>query len=146
LSLLGGVLAFIAGAIMAVQGSINSGLGKLIGVLRATFVVHLAGTLFALVLVVLPFLKEKRGAAYTDIPWYLYMGGVLGVAIVYLVAVSIPRLGVAVATTLIIVGQVGTALAIDQLGLFGLQRVPFSWFKGVGLLLLAAGAGLLLKK
>lgn len=131
---------------MAVQGSINSGLGKLIGVLRATLVVHLTGTILALLLVLLPFLREKRGTSYTEIPWYLYMGGVLGVAIVYLVAVSIPKLGVAVATTLIIVGQVGTALAIDEMGLFGLQRVPFTWVKGAGLILLAIGAGLLLKK
>ncbi len=56
----------------------------------------------------------------------------------------IPRLGVASATTAIIVGQVLTALCIDHLGCFGLDKVPFTWTKLLGLALLAAGAWLLL--
>jgi transporter family-2 protein len=131
---------------MAVQGSINSGLGKQVGVLLATLIVHAVGTGFALLQYCLPFLRGQRGGSPGNVPWYLYVGGVLGVGIVYLVAISIARLGVAVTTTLIIVGQVGTALLIDELGLFGLQRTPFTWLKGAGLLLLAAGAGLLLRK
>lgn len=146
LSLLGAVLAAIAGALMAVQGSLNSGLGKLIGVMRATFFVHLIGALVTIVLLFLPFLRESQQRAFRDVPWHLYLGGVISVGIIYLVAVSISRLGVAVATTLIIVGQVGTALLIDEVGAFGLQRVPFTWLKAVGLVLLAAGAGMLLKK
>ncbi len=131
---------------MAVQGSVNSGLGKQVGVLMATLIVHALGTAFALLLLCLPFLRERKSGSLGSVPWYLYVGGVLGVGIVYLVAVSIARLGVAVTTTLIIVGQVGTALLIDELGLFGIQRTPFTWLKGAGLLLLAAGAGLLLRK
>lgn len=131
---------------MAVQGSVNSGLGKQVGVLMATLIVHALGTAFALLLLCLPFLRENKSGSLGSVPWYLYVGGVLGVGIVYLVAVSIARLGVAVTTTLIIVGQVGTALLIDELGLFGIQRTPFTWLKGAGLLLLAAGAGLLLRK
>ena len=146
LSLLSAILAAIAGALMAVQGSLNSSLGKLIGVMRATFFVHVIGALVAAILLVLPFLREPQQRALRDIPWYLYLGGVIGVGIIYLVVVSISRLGVAVATTLIILGQVGTALIIDEAGAFGLQRVPFTWLKGLGLVLLAAGAGLLLKK
>ena len=65
-------------------------------------------------------------------------------AIIALVATSIPRLGVAVATTAIIVAQVSTALLIDHLGLFGLQAVPFTWLKLVGMVLLAGGALLML--
>ncbi|MBT9133541.1 MAG: hypothetical protein DDT38_00264 [Firmicutes bacterium] len=101
---------------------------------------------FALLLLLVPFLRENKGGSLGRVPWYLYLGGVLGVGIVYLVAISIARLGVAVTTTLIIVGQVGTALLIDELGLFGINRTPFTWLKGAGLLLLAAGAGLLLRK
>lgn len=146
MSLLSAVLAAIAGALMAIQGSLNASLGKLIGVLRATLFVHIIGTAVAALLLVLPFLREPQQRALKDVPWYLYLGGVIGVGIIYLVAVSIPRLGVAVATTIIIIGQVGTALAIDAMGGFGLQHVPFTWLKGLGLVLLAAGAGMLLKK
>lgn len=146
MSLLSAVLAAIAGALMAIQGSLNASLGKLIGVLRATLFVHLIGTIVVVILLVLPFLREPQQRTLRDVPWYLYLGGVIGVGIIYLVAVSIPRLGVAAATTLIIVGQVGTALAIDEMGAFGLQSAPFTWLKGLGLVLLAAGACMLLKK
>lgn len=146
LSLLGALLAALAGALMAVQGTLNSSLGKLVGVLKATFIVHVTGTVLALALLLLPFLRETQAKGLRDVPWYLYLGGAVGVGIIYLVAISISRLGVAVATTLIIVGQVGTALLIDETGMLGLERMPFTWLKGLGLVMLAAGAGLLLKK
>ena len=67
-------------------------------------------------------------------------------AIIALVAYSIPQLGVAIATTAIIVAQVSTALLIDHLGLFGLQAIPFTWQKLAGMLFLATGALLMLYK
>ncbi|PHJ38519.1 hypothetical protein P378_09360 [Desulforamulus profundi] len=73
-------------------------------------------------------------------------GGVLSVLIVYMVARSIPAVGVAPATTAIIVGQVLTAAAIDHLGLLGVARIPFSWYHMAGTFLMAGGAFLLLKK
>ena len=79
-----------------------------------------------------------------QVPWYLLLGGVIGVLIVWGVVSSIPRLGVAVATTSIIVGQTLTAVIIDHFGLFGLNPAPFTWLKGLGLVLLAIGARLLL--
>ena len=72
------------------------------------------------------------------------IGGLLGVLIVWGVVSSIPKLGVAVATTSIIVGQTLTALIMNHFGLFGLNPAPFTWLKGLGLVLLAIGAGLLL--
>ncbi len=138
------VIAFIAGSVMAVQGSMNSALSKIIGLLEATFVVHVVGTLVTLILLFGFRLGEGSFGQMLRGPWYLYLGGLLGVLIVYAVVASIPRLGVAVATTVIIVGQVATALLIDHFGLFGLKEVPFTWWKVLGLILLAAGAGIML--
>ena len=68
-------------------------------------------------------------ALYHKAPWYLYLGGIIGVLITYGVVTSIPKLGAASATTAIIVGQVLTALIIDQLGLLGLKEISFTWMK-----------------
>ncbi|MFW5986030.1 MAG: DMT family transporter [Halanaerobiales bacterium] len=127
---------------MATQGSINSVLGKKIGILEASFIVHITA---AIILVILLF-NVSRGnlKAWRQAPWYLYLGGFLGVIITYTVIVSIPKLGVAVATTAIIAAQVSTAALIDHFGIFGLEEVPFSWVKLVGIVLLAAGVRLLL--
>ena len=137
------VLAGLAGAAMALQGSINSVLGKVIGPKQATLVVHAVGAVSAGLLLLLPVGGGNLGRL-PQAPWYTYLGGLLGVLIVYAVVASIPRLGVATATTAIIVGQVGLAAIIDHCGFFGLQKVPFTWVKLGGLALRAAGARLLL--
>ncbi len=138
-------IALVAGITMALQGSLNSSLTKKIGLWEATFIVHLIATL---VLILIVFVFRMGKGSFQDlfkIPWYLYLGGLLGVIITATVVLSIPKLGVAVATTAIIVGQVGTACLIDHLGLFGLEQIHFSWLKAIGIVLLAAGAGFMLK-
>ncbi len=66
--------------------------------------------------------------------------------IIFGVTVSISRTGVATATTAIITGQLITALIVDQCGLFGLDKIPFTLGKGLGLALLAAGGYLMLSR
>lgn len=139
------LLALVSGVLMAVQGSLNTALSKVVGLWEATFVVHATGTL--VLLIVLFLLKIGRGdlGGLPQAPWYSYLGGLVGVFIIYLVAASIPAVGVANATTAIIVGQVLTAVIIDHFGGFGLERIPCGWNQVAGLALLAVGARLLLK-
>lgn len=138
------LVALVSGVAMAIQGSINTRLGRVVGQWEAVFVVHVIG------LVSVSFLLFALKMGQGDLgrimkgPWYTPLGGIIGVLIVWGVMASIPKLGAAVATTSIIVGQVLTALVIDHFGLFGLRAMPFTWLKGLGLLLLAAGAKLLL--
>jgi len=80
----------------------------------------------------------------TNIPWYLYIGGILAVVITYGVMLSIPELGVAVATTSIVTVQVLTAAVIDHFGIFGVEKIPFNWIKLAGIVFLAIGVRLLL--
>ena len=133
------IIAAIAGMAMALQGSFNAILGKIIGTLETTLVVHLIG--IAVVIIALFLFKLGTGnlALIKNAPWYTFLGGVLGVLIIFGVAVSIPRTGVANPPTAIITGQLLTALIIDQYGLFGLDKVPFTFWKGLGLACLAAG-------
>ena len=140
------LVALFAGLTMAVQGVWNSVLGRAVGLLEATFIVHVVGIVTVLLGLYVFRLGEGDLSKITQAPLYTLLGGVLGVLIVYGVIFSIPKLGVAIATTGIIVGQVSTALLIDHFGLFGMERIPFSWFKGAGIVLLAAGAKLMLMR
>ena len=138
------LIALISGIAMAMQGALNSSLSKKVGLWEATFIVHLIATLI-LVLIIFIFRQGKGDFGQIgQVPWYIYLGGLLGVVITYTVVISIPRLGAAVATTAIIVGQVSAACLIDHLGLFGLKQIDFVWSKAVGILLLAAGARFML--
>ncbi|NPV44046.1 MAG: DMT family transporter [Firmicutes bacterium] len=138
------IAALLAGVAMAVQGSINSALGKVIGLWEATFLVHLSAAIILLLILFVFHMGKGDLALCYKAPWYLYLGGLIGVLITFGVVISIPKLGVAVATTAIIVGQVLTALIIDHFGLFGLKEISFTWIKFLGLVLLALGAKLLL--
>ncbi|MDN5326346.1 MAG: bacterial/archaeal transporter family-2 protein [Moorella sp. (in: firmicutes)] len=137
------LIALVSGIAMAFQGSLNSALAKITGLLQATLIVHLTATLAVGILLFFPLSDGHLGRIW-QCPWYLWLGGLIGVAITYGVVASIPRVGVALATTAIIVGQVTTALIIDHFGLFGLDKIPFTWWKAAGLVLLATGARLIL--
>jgi len=140
------LIAAGAGVTMALQGSLNAALGKVIGLLETTFVVHVLGLVVAGVLLFVCSLGSGGLAHYSQAPWYTYLGGALGVLIIYSVAQSIPKVGVAPATVAIILGQVFTASLIDHFGLFGLDKIPFNWCRAAGALALAFGAWLMLKK
>lgn len=139
------LLAMISGILMAVQGSLNAALSKSTGLWEATFVVHVIGTAALILIIFLLHAGRCDWRSLSQAPWYSYLGGIAGIFIIYLVASSIPRVGVSNATTAIIIGQVLTAVIIDHMGAFGLDRVPFGWNQLAGMALLAAGAKLLLK-
>ncbi len=137
------LVAMVAGSAMAFQGSLNAVLGKTIGILEATLVVHLVGLAALGVLFAFQLGRGNLGQL-SEAPWYTFLGGVLGVVIIFAVAASIPRAGVANATTAIIVAQLTSAMIIDHFGWFGLELIPFNWYKLAGLLSLALGSYLVL--
>jgi transporter family-2 protein len=138
------LLAALSGALMAIQGTFNSLLGKIIGLLESTFVVHLIGTFTAGALLLA--LGNGNLAKAGQAPWFAWLGGPIGVAIIFGVAFSIPKLGVGVTTTAIIAAQLFTAYAIDHFGWFGMAKLPFTFLKLGGIVLIIIGAKLLLDK
>ena len=140
------IIAAGAGVLMAIQGSLNSALSKVIGVLEGTFILHAVGLLIVVIMLFVLGLGKGDLNAVDKAPWYLYLGGVINVAIIYGVMLSIAKTGAGVATTAIITGQLAMSLVIDQFGLFGLDKVPMSWGRGIGLVLMAIAAKLLLGK
>lgn len=144
LALLPLFLALLAGITMALQGSLNTVLSKVSGLLEATFIVHLVGTVTITVVLFLCGPGVGGLGKIGQAPWYALLGGVLSALIIYAVVASISKLGVATATTAIIAGQVSAAVIIDHFGMFGLKQIPCTWWKIAGIVLLAAGARLML--
>lgn len=136
------LLAALAGALMAIQGTLNSVTGKIIGLWEGTFSVHLLGTVTAGILLL--FLGDGNFSKAGEVPWYAWLGGPIGVAIIFGVTASIPKLGVGIATTAIIGAQLLTAYCIDHFGLFGIANIPFNLVKLGGILLIMVGAKILL--
>ncbi|MGE5371225.1 MAG: DMT family transporter [Solirubrobacterales bacterium] len=138
-------IAMLAGTTMAVQGTMNAALGKNVGIWGSTLMVHAVGLLTVIAVMVflgegLPEMKRWMAA-----PWYVYLGGLLNVLIIYGVVRAMPVIGVGNATTGIVFAQIMTAVLIDKFGLMGVERFPFRWLDLAGILLLAAGTRILLK-
>ena len=147
---MGGKLLFlltagIAGTTMALQGTLNAALGKVIGQWESTFVVHLVGTIVVTLLLFGLGLGSGNWNLIGQAPWYSYLGGLLNVLIIFGVIFSIPRVGVGNATTMIVVFQTLTAVIIDNFGVFGMEKIPCRWWDLLGIAFLGIGAKLLLR-
>ena len=139
-------LAVSAGLAGSVQIALMSRLGERIGVFQALgFSTLLTAVLaFAMLLVV-----RRTAAGYERAlhqPWWMLMGGVMGLLIVFTVTYAGPRIGVAATVGILIAGQLAAGAAIDKWGLFGSEKIPLHWPRVLGILLLGVGAALSLKK
>ena len=84
-------------------------------------------------------------AAFHEPAW-LWIGGLLSVYIVLAITVGPPRIGVAATIGIVIAGNLVMAALIDRYGLFGQDVIPIDRWRLLGLVLVAAGAALLLSR
>jgi bacterial/archaeal transporter family-2 protein len=138
------VLTAVAGGLIALQAPINAGLGKATGNLPAALVSFLIGTAALAAIVVLSGKAGGLGNTF-DVSWYYLLGGFLGAIYVFnaLVAVSVIGAGGVAAAT--IFAQLTASVLIDRLGLFGLDEVPFTPERVLGVVLLLVGTILVVR-
>ena len=77
---------------------------------------------------------------------WLWLGGLFGAVIVLAIAYAPPRIGTFATVALLIAGQLAAGALIDAFGWFGSPRIPVTATRAAGLLLVAAGAALTLKR
>ncbi|HUX50646.1 MAG TPA: DMT family transporter [Spirochaetia bacterium] len=139
------ILAVITGSIISLQNVINASLGRYVGELGAVFIVATIGVLIILAAIII----RPGSADFHALPgadrWYLYLGGVFGIIIVTLPVFLVPRIGATSTITGIVIGQLVMALAADQFGLFGTPRIEVSVSGVIGVILLGAGAFLVVR-
>jgi len=135
-----------AGLAGSVQVAMMSRLGERIGVLEAlAFSTALTAGLALVILVLAHHSVAGFGRAVNQ-PWWMLLGGVMGLLIVFTVTYAGPRIGVAATVGILIAGQLAMGAAIDRWGLFGSERIALHWPRLLGLALLAVGAALSLRK
>jgi transporter family-2 protein len=139
-------LSLVAGVAGSVQVAVSGAFGRRIGVLEATAF----GAVFAALIVCSLVLVARQGlggvaAGFREPPW-LWLNGVMGAIVVTSITFTAPRIGTFATIGLLIAGQLAMGVVIDYLGLFGLDRIPLNWARISGLVLLAGGALLVLKR
>ena len=116
-----------------------------IGVLEATAYGSVLATIIVVTLVVAAGRIGGVAGGFRQPPW-LWLGGVMGAIVVTSITFAAPRIGTFATIGLLIAGQLAMGVLIDAAGLFGLERIPLSAARVTGLLLLAGGALLVLKR
>lgn len=141
------ILPVLAGVAMTVQSGINAQLRAAIShPILAAFISFVGGTL--VLALMLLFSKQAFPAlsAYSDISWYKFTGGVLGVFVVMVVLLSVQEIGAANMFVLIIAGQLFTAVLMDHFGVLGMKHSPITLQKMIGIVCLIVGAYLVNRK
>ena len=70
---------------------------------------------------------------------YYLFNGVLGAGIVFFVIKGMSKLGPSYAIMLILIAQLTIAYLIELLGMFGTEKIGFSWSKIIGVAIMLVG-------
>ena len=137
------LLTFLAGAGLVVQVGMNAAVGQafgrpLLGAL-VNFVVGLAALMLVALATRAPLPNRDALAA---VPWWAWLGGMMGALYVTTATTAGPRLGALLLLALGVAGQMVASLVVDHYGLLGFPQQPVTAAKIVGVLMLCAGIAL----
>lgn len=135
------------GIAMTFQTAINTQLREYLhSPLQAALLSFLVGTLLLAILVIVQAEQRPTLSSLAVIPWYLWLGGCLGV---YAISMSIytgPKLGFLTLSGLIIFGQIAMSMIVDQFGLLGTDKTPVNWQRLLGGVVIFIGVLLTLQR
>ena len=134
---MGYIFASIAGALMSIQGVMNTGLSKKIGLYESN--VFVQSTALVVSVILLFFLKSGNWANIKDVNKLYLLGGIIGPVITITVMLSIKQLSPALAVSTILISQLLVAAIIDAFGIMDSQKVAFGWNKYVALAMMIGG-------
>jgi transporter family-2 protein len=136
--------ASIVGIAVAIEPTINSGLGKLITPRLATLHSFMIGTLLMIIINLISGGFKAYGGIFKAPP-YLWIGGIIGTVVVYVGAKVTTILGVATTLTIMVSVQLLTSMVIDHYGLFGVEKVPMDLSRVAGIALMVIAVKLIVK-
>ena len=135
--------AALGGAVLPLQALINARLGSIMnGPVWAATISFAVGTtgLFAYLLVLRsPF---PTLAQAVTVPAWAWVGGLLGAFYVVAATTTVPSLGAAAMTSLVILGQMAASLLFDHFGVLTTSH-PITLARAIGVAMLFGGAMLI---
>jgi len=140
-------LAMGIGIAMTFQTAINSQLREyLYSPLQAALFSFLIGTIVLALLVFFQPENKPELAVFFQIPWYLWLGGCLGVYAISISIYAAPKLSFLTLSGLIIFGQIIMSMIVDQFGLLGTEKTPINWQRLLGGVVIFIGVLLTLQR
>lgn len=135
------------GIAMTFQTAINTQLREYLhSPLQAALLSFLVGTLLLAILVIVQADQRPTLSSLAVIPWYLWLGGCLGVYAISMSIYTAPKLGFLTLSGLIIFGQIAMSMIVDQFGLLGTDKTPVNWQRLLGGVVIFIGVLLTLQR
>ncbi|MCK9799829.1 hypothetical protein BK634_14265 [Pseudomonas chlororaphis] len=129
------LLVVAAGAVLSVQAAINGRLGETVGVLRSSLLTFVVGAVVSALLIL--FFQPPQAMNLLQVPKWQLVGALFGVVYMMVMVGAVPRLGAAVATVAVILGQLAMGLLIDNFGWLGNPAIELSSNRLLAMLCLA---------
>jgi len=144
----GALVALLTGIAIAAQSTMTSRVGGIIGDIRTGILTNTMGGIVAGSLMLIWLLRE--GPQVWKIPPVVFgitaLSGILGIFIVTGISFSLQRAGVAAGLASVILGQLALSFVIDALGVGGVEPIPISATRILGIVVSGFGVYLLLPK
>ncbi len=127
-------LAMMNGSLIAIMVLFNTILGNAVGVIFSIFVIQSTGLLLTLIITTV-----KRSPKGTRAPYYLRIGGILGIPVVLLNILCFLNIGASLTLACVVLGQSLASLTADLTGFLGVKTYPFEKEKILGFTISFAG-------
>lgn len=135
------------GIAMAFQTAINTQLREyLYSPLQAALLSFFIGTIVLALLVCFQSASKPSLSEISQIPWFLWLGGFLGVYAISLSIYTAPKLGLLTFSGLVIFGQLVISMFIDHFGWLGTEKTPINWQRLLGSIVIFIGVLLTLQR
>lgn len=115
------VLAFLAGVALSLEGAMYASLGETIGKLESSLYNFAVGTI--ILGVALLFFGKGKLSYTKEAPKWQLTGGLLGLIYLTILVVGIPLIGVGMAMSSVVVGQLIMSMVIEHNGWLGSPKV-----------------------
>lgn len=128
-------LSILGGASVVLGRMINAKLSVKIGTLQSTLLNYIVGLVFSLLIFFITGDRFKMGLdGFSSIPFWAYLGGLMGVIIIMTSNYITPRISAFYLTLLVFIGQLFLGIILD---FFIFHELSLT--KGIGGLLVLAG-------
>lgn len=138
------LISFMGGIGLAFQASVNGELGQKMGAFETSLIGYTAGAVMLLIITLIFGHGNILMSAHVT-KWKLFVG-VLGAMYMFIMVLSVPKIGAAPAIIAGIMGQLVLGTISDHFGFFGNPVIHFSGYRMAGIVLMFVAMLLFYKK
>ncbi len=139
-----GALAPLVGALVTIMSGINSRLSEIAEPVVAVLVIHATGLIAIMCISLVRHTKVRRDKALPrTLPFWHYLGGLVGVATVFSSNYAFSALGASLTMAVALLGQTIFSVVTDATGMLGRTKYPLSARRLPGIALALAGVAVM---